>query len=175
MVLTVTAIKKANDIKLFKLLSKELESLFPSKESDPFIAAFKEAPRGLSAMAAIHELDVSMTLDDLAWHFGNWNDARILKATVDGLRELEAFEAADLFSRAWEIVTPFLAEIKVFDAEKEDFHEYLDRTGIQEKINPLNERMFEICRGNGSLGLMQYWLNYAKKYPERCVSSSEGS
>ncbi len=172
MALTVAAIKKASDKKLLKLLSKELESLFLSKEPDPFIASLKNAPRGLSAMAAIHELDVSMALDDLAWHFGNWNDERILKATADGLRELEAFEAAELFTRAWETVTPFLSEIKAFDAEKEDFHAYLDRTGIQEKINPLSERMLEICREGGDLGLMQYWLNYAKKYPERCVSPS---
>jgi len=57
-------------------------------------------------MVGIYDLDVSMTLDDLAWHFGNHNDERFLQETVASLMELEAKDAAALFSAAWDICSP---------------------------------------------------------------------
>jgi hypothetical protein len=32
-------------------------------------------------MAATYELDVSLTLDDLGWHFGNWPDPALSEKT----------------------------------------------------------------------------------------------
>src|ERR1700733_180000 len=119
-------------------------------------------------MVGIYDLDVSMTLDDLAWHFGNHNDERFLQETVASLMELEAKDAAALFSAAWDILQPYLPEIRDKDWNTEDPHDYLDRTGIQSRIDPLNEDMWTICKACGKLGL-QYWLIYARKYPERCV------
>ena len=120
-------------------------------------------------MAATYDLDVSMALDDLAWHFGNHNDERFLQKTLTGLNELEAAEAAMLFSSAWEIVKPFLPEIRQKEWGSEDPHAYFERSGIQSKIDPLNEKMWAISEACGEHGLMQYWLTYARKYPMRCV------
>jgi hypothetical protein len=122
-------------------------------------------------MAGIFDLDVSMALDDLAWHFGNHNDERFLQETVLALRELEAVEAADLFQSAWDIAAPYLPEIRIKDWESEDPHDYFDRT-IQSMVDPLNDRMWAICKECGDRGLLQYWLAYARKYPERCVAAS---
>jgi hypothetical protein len=36
-----------------------------------------------------------MTLDSLAWHFGNQNDEGDLRETLNGLRELELNKVAD--------------------------------------------------------------------------------
>ena len=63
----------------------------------------------------------------------------------------------------------YLPEIRGKDWNAEDPHDYLDRTGIQSRIDPLNEDMWPICKACRKLGLMQYWLTYARKYPERCV------
>lgn len=112
-----------------------------------------------------------MALDDLAWHFGNHNDDRFLEETVAGLRELEAFEAADIFLSAWGIVKPFLPELRSSNWDHEEFSDYLEKTGIQAKTDPLSRRMWEICKQGGDLGLMRYWLGYARKYPERCVTN----
>ena len=60
-------------------------------------------------MVGIYDLDVSMTLDDLAWHFGNHNDERFLQETVASLMELEAKDAAALFSAAWDILQHLFA------------------------------------------------------------------
>jgi hypothetical protein len=51
-------------------------------------------------MAATFELDVSMALDDLGWHFVNWTHRGFCDATLWGLRELEAGEYADMFVKA---------------------------------------------------------------------------
>ena len=40
-------------------------------------------------MAGMHFFDVSMTLDDLAWHFGNQHAEDALRETWNGLIELE--------------------------------------------------------------------------------------
>ncbi len=161
-----------DDEEVFQLLSTELGQVFPpelQENRDQFYSALLTAPRGLRAMAGIYDLDVSMTLDDLAWHFGNHNDDRFLQETVMSLKELEAVEAAELFQSAWDIVRPYLPEIRSKDWANEEPHDYLDRTGIQSKIDPLNERMWKICEASGGRGLMQYWVTYARKHPERCL------
>lgn len=107
-----------DDERLFKLLTSALNELFPpdvQNDQNQFVIALTNAPSGLRAMAGIFDLDVSMSLDDLAWHFGNHNDERSLQETVASLRELEALEAADIFLSAWEIVKPYLPEIRSKD------------------------------------------------------------
>jgi hypothetical protein len=121
-------------------------------------------------MAAVHPLDVSMTLDDLAWHFLNEDDDRFLDETAAGLRTLGAIEAAEIFVSAWEILKPYLPEIRSTNWELNDLSEYFERKGIQSKADPLSERLSEICQEAGELGLMQYWVIYAREHPEECVS-----
>jgi AcrR family transcriptional regulator len=173
MSLGLTSIQTAkDDDQLFERLSEALKEIFPpelQEDRNRFLLALQGAPRGLRAMAGIFDLDVSMAMDDLAWHFGNHNDERFLQETLESLRELEADDAADLFSKAWDIAKPYLPEIRSKDWESEDPHDYFERT-IQGQVDPLNEKMWEICKQCGKLGLLQYWLPYARKYPERCVS-----
>jgi len=164
-----------DDEELFGRLSAALAEAFPpelQRSRTRFHAALQAAPRGLRAMASIYDLDVSMTLDDLAWHFLNHNDERFLQETLSGLGELEAFEAEELFSSAWAIVKPYLPEIRKKDWNVEEPHAYLDQTGIQSKIDPLSEKMWAICDTCGKFGLMQYWLTYARNHPKGCVKGS---
>lgn len=164
-----------DDEELFQRLSSALTERFPpelQEDRDKLYATLLTAPRGLRAMAGIYDLDVSMALDDLAWHLVNHNDERFLQEIVTSLRELEANEAAALFAAAWDIVKPYLAEIRDKDWNVEDPQDYLDRTGIQSRIDPLNDDMWAICKACGERGLMQYWLTYAREYPERCVTEN---
>ena len=66
-----------------------MESFPPElqKNRDEFYSVLLASPRRLRAMAGVYDLDVSMSLDDLAWHFGNHNDARFLEETVTSLKE----------------------------------------------------------------------------------------
>lgn len=62
-------------------LKQELEQLLTSRVvGDPysndgsFAANIAGLPPGLRAMAATHWLDISLTLDSLTWHFGNFGE-----------------------------------------------------------------------------------------------------
>jgi len=164
-----------DDEQLYKLLSAYLEELFPPEQQedrDRILVALANSPRGMRAMAGTYDLDVSMAVDDLAWHFGNHNDDRFLEETVTSLKELEAPEVAEIFLSAWEIVKPYLPEIRSRNWERKDFSEYLERTGIQSRTEPLSRRMWAIRKECGDLGFMRFWVDYARKYPERCVRIS---
>jgi len=175
MALTVKQILSARtDEALFKLLSEELARLFPPSvlgNTDLFLAALQIVPRGMRAMAAIYQLDVSMALDDLAWHFVNHHDRRLYEETRLGLRELEAHAAAVLFEKAYEIVASHWDELGLVMQEilGGDIHDWLDSTGIQKQIDPLNAKMWALIKRNETYGLMHYWLSYARTHAERCV------
>ena len=62
-------------------------------------------------MAATHYLDVSLTLDDIAWHFLNFGEPRHVDETEAGLRQLGLEELADLFHKTYELVRPYIPEM----------------------------------------------------------------
>ena len=173
MSLTVETIRATeNNEALFDLLSAELQRFLPEsvqQDRDLFHRTLDTVPRGLRAMAGIHEFDVSMTMDDLAWHFGNQNDERDLRETLNGLRELELFEIAHLFEQAWKIMEPHLDKIRGGEIKAEDFHEWLENIGAQKQVDPMNEIIWDFCERSG--GLLESWPIYARKYPERCINS----
>src|SRR5262245_11099935 len=79
-----------DDDTVFGLLSSALNERIPSSllvDLDAFVAQLQKLPPGLRAMAATHQLDVSMSLDDLGWHFANWHDHGLAEETTLGLRE----------------------------------------------------------------------------------------
>jgi len=65
-----------SDVALLKKLFGELEVSVPASlhdDLDDFVAAIQDLPAGLHAMVATYQLDVSMALEDLGWHFANWH------------------------------------------------------------------------------------------------------
>lgn len=174
--LTVAQIRKAGtDGELLKLLQAELNRHFPpaaQRDVHVLLSRFQKAPQGLRAMAATYDLDVSMALDDLAWHFRNHPSLDWYEATLSGLRELEAFEETELFEKTFSILKPHWTELEnmALDADSAAFHRWLDESGIQESIDPLNDQMWKLLNQWPSEGLMHYWTAYARKYPERCIT-----
>jgi hypothetical protein len=177
MALTIKQIRGTkSDDKLFGLLSAELNLLFPPDlrdDSAVFLSRLQAAPVGLRAMASSYELDVSMALDDLAWHFINHHSLlELAEETVSGLRELEGLEAAEIFQEAFAIIKPFWEELQS-DRQSKAAHDWLDATDIQASIDPLNTRMWDVLKQLGPNGLLSLWTPYARKYPDRCVVRSE--
>ncbi len=59
--------------KIFSVLSKSVTSVAdPYSEDGSYAAAIASQPTGLRAMAATHHLDISLTMDDIGWHFLNF-------------------------------------------------------------------------------------------------------
>jgi hypothetical protein len=153
---------KSND-ELFELLSDELDRLNPKgpRADDEFVAELRRLPRGLRAMAATYELDVSMTLDDIGWHFGNWHHKSLAKETLAGLTELGARELASLFRQAFLLAQEYWVEL-----DREDWSEWYPDSPLAQAVAPLNEAAWAILEPRDR-GIMGYWLEYARKHPER--------
>ncbi|HEY1160262.1 MAG TPA: hypothetical protein VGE83_06510 [Terracidiphilus sp.] len=175
MALNVETIRSTDDDEaLVDLLSAELQRLLPNEiqeDRDRCHQALESLPRGLRAMAGMHFFDASMTMDDLAWHFGNQNDVRDLNETLNGLRELDLPEIANYFERAWKIMEPHFDELRGPDVSSDNFYDWLEETGAQEQIDPMNDAIWDFCKKSGDLGLLASWPKYARKYPERRVVS----
>jgi hypothetical protein len=172
--LTVAAIRAArSDEALFRKLSAELERRMPSElheDLDAFVSALANLTPGLRAMAATYHLDVSMALDDLGWHFANWHHRKYCDETSRGLWELEANEVAEVFDKAYQLVLPCWDAIG--DMLAVDFKVFADwyyESPLVKGLRPLNIRLWEICEQFPDFRLFQFWLDYARKYPERVV------
>ena len=173
MSITIEAIGAAEgDETLLQLLAIELQELLPIEvhgDRAQFHQMLGALPRGLRAMAATHEFAVSMTRDDLVCHFSSQNDERDLLATLNGLRELEAPVVANAFEEAWNALGPNLEALRKNQVSNEKLYDWLEEIGAEEKIDPLNEIIWNFRDDAGPLGLHQSWVVYARKYPERCV------
>jgi hypothetical protein len=143
------------------------------EDLDDFVAAVEQFPPGLRAMAATYQFDVSMTLDDLGWHFANWHHHGYAAETSLGLKELEALEAADIFDQAysivehqWDLMTELLRQS--FDA----FTTWYHTSELAATLMPLNRRLWDLLDVETAVepaGVFRYWVAYARKYPDRVV------
>jgi hypothetical protein len=165
-----------SDEQLFKLLSSELNCRLPDGAGgnlDDQVRFVRSLPRGLRAMAAIHRLEVSMALDDLGWHFYNFHSRELAAETLSGLLELGASEAAEVFKKALELVEAHWESIGELKAKPLDaFTDWYTASGLEEALDPLNDRLWALCTAAGNRGLLSYWLTYARKYPERVTDQN---
>jgi hypothetical protein len=171
MSLNLVEIKSAKtDEDLIKMLLSELQLRLPKSvqaDYDILIGSMRRLPRGLRAMAATHSLDVSMAMDDLGWHFFNFYHRGFCDETMRGLLELEAIEAAEIFKQAWSLVEPHWKKLGQLKESPKLFADWYESSGLEGSIKPLNSRLWKICSESPDYGLMQFWLTYARKHPER--------
>jgi hypothetical protein len=169
---TLQILATEDDEKLLELLTGELQRLLPEElqeDRNRFHEALNKLPRGIRAMAGIHEFDVSMALDSLAWHFGNQNDERDLRETLNGLRELELPQIAEMFEQMWEFMKPHMNELQSGDFGGKDFSDWLVDIGAEDFADKKDKYIWDYSKKAGELGLLQSWVTYARKYPERCM------
>ena len=160
--LTIQSISSSTDDELFKLLSQELERLVPAARDSPeFLPQIRSLPEGLRAMAATYELDVSLTMDDFGWHFGNWHDEALAEETARGLEVLEAPELARLFREAFRLALRYWGELG-----SEGWSEWYHGSPLENAVAPLNDQAWEFLNQHEN-GLFHYWINYARKHPSR--------
>jgi hypothetical protein len=177
MALTVDVIRATEDEEvLVDLLSNEGRRLLPDElfqDTDRYYESLDTIPPGIRAMAGIYPFSVSMGMDDLAWHFNNHSDERHIRETLNGLRELEMPQIADLFEAAWRILEPYLADMRPGYYRNQGFSKWVRECGIQQQIDPMNEVIWDYCKKAGDLGLLESWVLYVRKHPERCVVAEE--
>lgn len=158
--ITAREIVNASHDQVFELLGKELESRLPERDDPGFVTAIRTLPVGLRAMAATYELDVSLTLDDFGWHFGNWHDHELAEETARGLEELGAAELACLFREAY-------AHAKVFwdQLGSAGWMDWYHGSKLEEAVTPLNSAAWALLKNRWN-GIFSYWVEYAKQHPQ---------
>ena len=159
--LTLESISSSSDDDLFQILAKELESRIPAARSSPeFLPQIRSLPVGLRAMAATYELDVSLTMDDLGWHFGNWHDEELAEETARRLEVLGAPELARLFREAFRLALQYWSELG-----SERWSVWYHGSPLETAVKPLNEQAWKFLDKHKN-GIFHYWVDYARKHPD---------
>jgi len=116
-------------------------------------------------MAATHWLDISLTLDSITRHFGNFGEPGLVAATEAGLIELGLDELATCFREAKELVMPLMSLRTEAD---DDFYEFLERKGALERAEELDKRDWGLDSPNSRNKSLIYgsWIRYARLHPE---------
>lgn len=153
---------------ILEALSKSLSpSADPYSEDGSYAAAIGSLPMGLRAMAATHHLDVSLTMDDIGWHFLNFGEPALVRQTEAGLRELGLSDIAEYFMEAHAIVDPLRPEIK----EAEEYYECLEGRGLMERINELTDKASAKQPSLSGSPIHAAWVTYARAHPENVFAS----
>jgi hypothetical protein len=141
----------------------------PYSEDGGFAANLQTLPAGLRAMAATHWLDISLTMDSITWHFGNFGEPALVAETEAGLHELGLHELALCFHETRELMVPLLAERTETDG---DPYEILERKGLREVADKLDERAWALddLKQKKSL-IYEAWIRYARQHSERVFNS----
>lgn len=153
---------------ILSVLSKSVSSVAdPYSEDGSYAAAIGTLPTGLRAMAATHHLDISLTMDDIGWHFLNFGEPGLVRETEAGLRELGLDQIADYFVEAHTIVNPLKSEIK----EAKDYYECLESRGLTDRINELTDKASATQPKLGDSPIYAAWTKYARMHPENVFAS----
>ena len=157
-------------------LKTEIEELLTARAvGDPystdgsFAANIVRLPPGLRAMAATHWLDISLTLDSITWHFGNFGEPQLVAETEAGLRELGLHDLASCFVEAKELMNPLLARRT---EPMGDPYEVVKRAGLEKRREELDQRAWALddLGPDGSV-IYEAWIRYARQHPERVFGS----
>lgn len=149
---------------ILAVLSKSVGSVAdPYSEDGSYAAAIATLPMGLRVMAATHHLDISLTMDDIGWHFLNFGEPGLVRETEAGLRELGLDDMADYFTEAYAIVNPLRPEIK----EADDYYTCLQSRGLMTRIDELTEKASKRQPTVSDSPIYAAWVKYARAHPER--------
>ncbi len=157
-------------------LLREIEAILTARVSgDPYSSdgSFAEnlarLPPGLRAMAATHWLDLSLTLDSITWHFGNFGEPGLVEQTEEGLTELGLPDLASCFREAKELMVPLLAGRKEEDG---DPYEILESRDLRQVGRAIDRRAWDLENlGPKRSVIYDAWVRYAREHPERVFSS----
>ena len=146
--------------RVFDLLKGRLHAN-PYGWDGAFAQGLCSLPAGLRAMAATHHLDVSLTMDDIGWHFLNFGHPTQVEETERGLREIGLIEVAAMFQEAYKLVQPHLSEIR---RPGGDYYAVMERSGAMKRINALTDQARVAI---GEQGIYRHWAAYARQHPEK--------
>ena len=165
--------KKAHELSTEddELVSRVLDLLKARLQANPyglddaFAQEIRSLSAGLRAMAATHHLDVSLTMDDIGWHFLNFGHPTHVEETELGLRELGLAGVAAMFHEAYQLMQPHLSEIR---RPGGDYYAVMERSGAMKRIDELTDQARVAI---GEQGIYRHWAAYARPHPEKVFAA----
>lgn len=164
------ALAKSNE----DLLTELLDLLKSRVQGDPyssdgaFANELSSLPRGLRAMAATHWMDVSLALDSLTWHFGNFGEPGLVTQTNEALLELNLKDLAGVFREAADLMRPFVEQM----SPDHPPDELLEKAGLAERGRELDRKAWDLSKSStGDSAIYEAWAAYVREHPERVFGS----
>ena len=153
----------SSDKALITLLGDELLRVIPMEVAngnyDNLAQYLKTLPVGLRSMAAVHRLDISLSLDSLVEHFENFPGQAYAEETILGLLELGLPKIAEQFENAIIAVKPFINHYRAQSLSQE----------TKSQLTAITEIIWSELEHSGISSLLDSWPNYARKHPEKVV------
>jgi len=149
---------------LFAILAARTEGS-PYSSDGSFAESLSLLPVGLRAMGATHWLDLSLTLDSITWHFGNFGEPGLVAQTEEGLLELGLQGLHAVFRESRDLMIPLLEGRAEADG---DPYEILERAGLREYGKEMDRKAWALddLKSQNS-AIYSAWIQYAREYPER--------
>lgn len=159
---------RLDDAALEKELRKLLTGLTTGNaysDDGTFAESLSPLPPGLRAMGATHWLDISLTLDSITWHFGNFGEPKLVAQTQEGLSELGLHELAACFREAKDLMVPLLSQRTEEDG---DPYEILEQRDLRFLGRALDKRAWALGGpGPGRSVIYEAWVRHAREHPDR--------
>ena len=136
----------------------------PYSRDGSFAKSLAALPEGLRAMAATHWLDVSLTLDSLTWHFGNFGEPALVALTEEGLLELGLNDLAAVFREASALMAPLVEQM----SREHPPDEHFEKAGLSERGRQLDAKAWALSEiGPNESAIYAAWIRYTRDHPER--------
>lgn len=163
-----------SDSELFELLSSSMSAIMDGVDTDnldEYVKRLKSLPKVYWAFGSIYDLDVSIALDDLGWHFRNRYSKALANETLNALIMLGAHEEAIIFEESLEKIKSLWAELgRVLDVKDgSDFPKWYESSGLEKEFDELNQRMWRITT-HCEQSLLDYLPKYARENPNEAVA-----
>jgi len=155
-----TIVDALSDDEVLDLILAELNARLPvalQDDPDTYVHTLEGLPDGLRAMAATYQLDVSLTLDDLGWHFGNWHHHGYSLETARGLRVLGASRAEELFDEAYHHARQYWERL-----DQDDWMQWYHGSPLEQAVAPLTNEISHLLEDGKVMGL---WVRYGREHP----------
>ncbi len=119
-------------------------------------------------MAATHWLDVSLALDSLTWHFGNFGEHALVTQTEEALLELDLNDLAGIFREAADLMRPFVDQM----SPEHPPDELLEKAGLMERGREIDRKAWDLSKSStGDSAIYEAWVAYVREHPERVFGS----
>ncbi len=155
---------------LYERLAEEFSELtrdLNPADAEEWLSGTRLLPRSLWALASIYELDVSIHMDDLGWHFAHHYHWDTQQETLKALKVIGADDIAAVFEAALKVLKKhWLILGKIVNHKHIDFADWYPESELYEELGQFDLRMWEL---KDEAGLLDRLVKYVRANPSAAL------